>query len=303
MKTAIHPAWVLSALVLTPLARATPPPTGDLHERYRFEDTGEMMPYRVYVPRSYDGTREYPLVVVLHGSSTTADDVMDVPGLKEQAERRDVVLVAPQGYSAFGGYGDIYPVVVTRWAASQVDSLLAASRPGAQAPKGMTRPAENAPPAAPDDYAELKMNGLTDPKVSAWSEKDTLNVLARVRAAYRIDATRIYLIGNSMGGGGVAYLAARYPDIWAAIAPSGGPFAAWSYPYFQLRDHHVAALFIHGERDEHANWKWSQAIVDQARKEGVDARLLMVPGGDHVHAWRMVMPQTFDFLLAHRRQP
>ena len=232
------------------LAAASTPATGDLHESYLFTETKEIIPYRLYLPRSYDGSHAYPLVVVLHGSSTTADDVIEVPGLKEIAEQRGVMLLVPQGYSAFGGYGDIYPVVVTREAAAQVDTLLAASRPGAHAPKGMTRPLANLPPATPEDYAELKMNGLTDPHVSQWSETDTLNVLARVRAAYRIDATRIYLMGNSMGGGGTAYLAARHPEIWAAIAPSGGPFAAWSYPYFQLREHHIAALFVHGDREE-----------------------------------------------------
>jgi poly(3-hydroxybutyrate) depolymerase len=276
--------------------------TGDLHESYVFAQTHETIPYRVYVPHSYDGSRTYPLVVVLHGSSSTADDVMQVPGLKDIAEQRNVILLAPQGYSAFGGYGDIYPVVVTRAAASQVDALLAASRPGAHPPKGMTRPGAQVAPAAVDDYAELKMNGLTDPHVSQWSEEDTLNVLARVRAAYRIDATRIYLMGNSMGGGGVAYLAARYPEIWTAIAPSGGPFAAWSYPYSQLREHHISALFVHGDRDEYSNWKWSQAIVERAQHEGVDAQLLVVAGGSHVQAWRMVLPQTFDFFLKHQNK-
>lgn len=294
---------LLGVLVGNSLPAAAAPAIGDLHESYRFPDTGETLPYRVYVPRSYDGTRPFPLVVVLHGSSTTADDAMDVPGLKEIAEQRGMILLAPQGYSAFGGYGDIYPVVVTREAAAQSEALLAMSRPGAIGPKGVTRPAVGQPPAAAEDYAELKMNGLTDPKVSNWSENDTMNVLARVRASYRIDPARIYLMGNSMGGGGVAYLAARYPQIWAAIAPSGGPFAAWSYPYFRLREQHIAAMFVHGERDEHANWKWSEEIVERAKREGVDARLLVVPGGGHVHAWRMVLPQTFDFFEQHRRQP
>jgi poly(3-hydroxybutyrate) depolymerase len=294
---------VLACLALGSVAtQAAAPATGDLHESYVFGETHETIPYRVYVPHSYDGSRAYPLVVVLHGSSSTADDVMEVPGLKEIAEQRNVILLAPQGYSAFGGYGDIYPVIVTRAAASQVDALLAASRPGAHPPKGMTRPANDVAPAAADDYAELKMNGLTDPHVSQWSEEDTLNVIARVRSAYRIDPTRIYLMGNSMGGGGVAYLAARYPEIWTAIAPSGGPFAAWSYPYFQLREHHIAALFVHGDRDEYANWKWSQAIVQRAQHEGVDAQLLLVAGGSHVQAWRMVLPQTFDFFLKHQKK-
>jgi len=285
------------------IAATAPPETGDLHRSYLLPEANETIEYRLYIPKTYDGTHAYPLIVVLHGSSTTASDVMQVPGLREQAERRKVILLAPQGYNAFGGYGDIYPVVVTREAAAQADALLLASRPGANAAHGMTRPSADAQPAAAEDYAELKINGLTDPRVSRLSELDTLNVLTRVRSEYRIDPARIYLIGNSMGAGGVAYLAARYPQLWAAIAPSSGPFAAWSYPYFQLREQHIAALFIHGDQDEYSHWKWSQEIVARARREGVDARLLVVPGGSHVQAWRTVLPQTFDFLLAHRRSP
>jgi len=289
------------ASALAASAAHAAPETGDLHRSYYFDDAKETIPYRLYVPRSYDGTKPYPLIVVLHGSSTTADDVIEVPGLEAMAEARNVILLAPQGYNAFGGYGDIYPVVVTREAAAQADALRAASMPGANAPKGMTRPKAEQGPAAPDDYADLPLSSLTDPHVSRLSEKDTMNVLAFVRKDYAIDSSRIYLMGNSMGGGGVAYLAVRYPEIWAAIAPSGGPFAAWSYPYFRLRDYHIAALFVHGDLDEHSHWKWSKAIVDQAKKEGVDADLLVVKGGNHVQAWRMVLPQTFDFLLKHSK--
>jgi len=297
-------SWAASLLLLGStacLATTQAVETGDLHRSYVLQQTQATIPYRLYVPKSYDGTRAYPLIVVLHGSSSVADDVMEVPHLRELAEQRGVILLAPQGYSAFGNYGDIYPVVVTREAAAQADALLAASRPGATPPKGMTRPRADAPPARDDDYAEVKPSALTDPHVSLLSEQDTLNVLALVRRHYRIDPDRIYLMGNSMGGGGVAYLAARYPQLWAAIAPSGGPFAAWSYPYFQLREHHIAALFVHGDRDEHSNWIWSRAIVERARHERVDAQLLVVPGGNHVRAWQMVLPQTFDFLLRHRK--
>ena len=42
-----------------------------------------------------------------------------------------------------------------------------------------------------------------------------------------------------MGGVGTLYLAVRYPEVWAAVAPAGGPIAAWSYPFERLRDFHV----------------------------------------------------------------
>lgn len=288
---------VLAGTAQSALAAAE---TGDLHRHYWLPEAQEDIPYRLFVPSSYDGSKVFPMIVVLHGSSSTADEAMDKPALKELAERNGVIVLAPQGYSPFGGYGNIYPVVVTREAASQVDALLEMSRPGANAPAGSTSPPADAGPAAPDDAAELKVNGLTDPRVSRLSEIDTMNVIAAVRKEYRIDDNRIYLMGNSMGGIGAAYLAVRHPEIWAAIAPSGGPFAEWSYPYFRLREGNIAALFVQGDADEYAHWTQADALVRRARKEGVDARLL-VADGDHVHAWVNALPQIFEFFLAHRK--
>ncbi|MBL8549931.1 MAG: hypothetical protein JNJ73_08085 [Hyphomonadaceae bacterium] len=301
MRAACGLAAFCLALGFAQLALAAPE-TGDLRRSYYLAEADETIPYRLYVPRAYDGSRAFPLIVVLHGSSTTADDAMEAPGLKALAEERGVIVLAPQGYNAFGGYGDIYPVIVRREAAAQAAALREASRPGSSAPKGMTRPREALGPAAFDDAQELPLSNLTDPRVSRLSELDTMNVLARVRGEYRIDDARIYLMGNSMGGGGAAYLAVRYPEIWAAVAPAGGPFAAWSYPYFRLRDAGVAALFVHGDGDEYAHWRWSQVIVERARKEGVDAHLLVVEGGAHVNAWVRALPQTFDFLLSHAKR-
>jgi dienelactone hydrolase len=241
--------------------------------------------------------------VVLHGAGSDPDTVFDKTDLRALAEARGVIVVAPMGYNRFGGYGDIYPVIVTKSTASQGGKLKAGSGAGAGAAGSPppARPVEPTAPAAPDDYLEMPASKLIDPDIGPLSEQDVMAVLGQVRAEYRIDARRIYLLGNSMGGAGTLYLAAKYPQLWAAIAPAGGPVAAWSYPYARLREHHVAVLFVHGERDEHSNAVWSKALADRARAEGVEARLLVVPGQSHVRAWAVALPQIFDFLLSHAK--
>jgi poly(3-hydroxybutyrate) depolymerase len=295
-------ALAMATLVVSIDAHAAQaePKTGDIRLSYLLPEAGETIPYRVYVPSTYDGTQAFPLVVVLHGGGQSADKVMETPGLREMAEEKGVILLAPQGYSPFGSYGDIYPVVVSRWHADQVSKLKEMARPG-QAPAAMPkRPADEDKPALPEDGVDVPVVGLVDPVASQLSQLDTMNVIKRVRGEFRIDPSRIYLMGNSMGGLGTAYLAARYPEVWAAIAPSGGPFSAWSYPYFQLREHRIPALFVHGELDEHAHWTWSQKIVDRAKAEGVDATLRVVEGGNHSLGWSRILGETFDFLLTHR---
>lgn len=274
-------------------------PTGDQHLDYAFAEAHAQMPYRLYVPTRYDGSTPYPLVVVLHGSGSDENAPFAHSNLRQIAEERGYILVCPLGYNNFGGYGDIYPVVVTRGMRADAAHLRDLVRSGAHGyPPAMLAHEE---PAAADDYAELPASFAIEPTAGVLSEKDVMNVLDLVRHQYRIDPSRIYLMGNSMGGVGTLYLGARYPEVWAALAPSGGPIAAWSYPYERLRNNHIALLLVHGQLDAHSNAAASQAIATAARAEGVDASVLVVKSGDHAKAWTEVLPETFDFFSQHVR--
>jgi len=54
------------------------------------------------------------------------------------------------------------------------------------------------------------------------SEVETLAAIEDVCRRYRVDRDRVWLSGYSMGGTGCWHLATRYPDRFAAIAPSAG---------------------------------------------------------------------------------
>jgi len=280
-------------------------PTGDQHRQYDFAAAGHSTPYRLYVPSRYDGARLYPLIVVLHGGGRDENTDFDTTDLRKLAEERSVIVVSPLGCNRFGAYGNIYPVVFSAAAAAETIRIQPTSSKldcqAAVAPSGTPGSQSHSVPASASDYVEVPAGFITDPHVSALSEQDVMNVVALVRKEYRVDPARVYLLGNSMGGIGTLYLAAKYPEVWAAIAPAGGPIAVWSYPFERLRDFHVAVRLVHGELDEHANPHWSQVLFERARKVGVEADLAVVPGGDHSHAWAMALPQTFDWLLRHQK--
>ena len=56
-----------------------------------------------------------------------------------------------------------------------------------------------------------------------WSTEDWFETFYQdIIGKYRIDTTRIYPTGLSLGGEGTWFLSAKYPDIFAAIAPISG---------------------------------------------------------------------------------
>ena len=75
------------------------------HRTYVMEETGETIPYALFVPSGYDPERPAPLLVSLHGAGRQYDWLMNYAGLLDQAEHHGYVVVTPLGYTRRGGYG------------------------------------------------------------------------------------------------------------------------------------------------------------------------------------------------------
>ena len=80
---------------------------GDTRRHYYLDEADEIIPYRLYVPSSYDGSTPFPLIVVLHGLGGTENTFFErgaglLPSLCEQ---HGYILAAPMGYRVNGGYG------------------------------------------------------------------------------------------------------------------------------------------------------------------------------------------------------
>lgn len=75
------------------------------HRSYVMQDTGETIPYAIFVPSSYDGSAAYPLMVSLHGAGRQYDWLMGYAGFLDRAERDGYIIVTPLGYTRRGGYG------------------------------------------------------------------------------------------------------------------------------------------------------------------------------------------------------
>src|SRR5581483_7527966 len=81
--------------------------TGDFKRHYTLEAANEIIPYRMYVPTTYDGTRSFPLILALHGLGGTEDAFFDgyEKRLPPLAEQHGYIVAAPLGYRVDGSYG------------------------------------------------------------------------------------------------------------------------------------------------------------------------------------------------------
>jgi predicted esterase len=161
--------------------------------------------------------------------------------------------------------------------------------------------------AAPLGYRSDGFYGMSVPGTSTeagvlrkleYSEKDVLNVLARMRKDYTIDASRIYLLGHSMGAIGTWHLGAKYPDIWAALAP----FAGFAMPTTVAAMRHIPEIVVHGSADALLPVAFSRAMVAEMKKLGVEHRYIEVAGGDHSNIVEPNLAAVLDFFDAHRKR-
>ena len=81
--------------------------TGDLKRHYLLDAAKEILPYRMYVPTTYTGTKPFPLIVALHGLGGTEDAFFDNydKRLPPLAEQHGYIVAAPLGYRVDGSYG------------------------------------------------------------------------------------------------------------------------------------------------------------------------------------------------------
>ena len=129
------------------------------------------------------------------------------------------------------------------------------------------------------------------------SEKDVLEVLRRMKAAYNVDEARIYLIGHSMGAIGTWYLGAKYPDIWAALAP----FSGAGSPNMVEAIKNIPQFVVHGDNDPTVNVNGSRTMVAALKKAGANVTYIEVAGGNHTDMVVPNLPQAFEFFAAQKK--
>jgi predicted esterase len=128
---------------------------------------------------------------------------------------------------------------------------------------------------------------------------DVLEVIRDVERHYRVDRSRIYLMGHSMGGYGTNNVAMRHPDLFAAVSPAEGtdsiPLHAnlRNLPWFE-----ISAL-----QDLDAGAADAKKLYGNLSDDGYDAQLLVYT--TKIHEYSSIydtLPKLFEFFGSHRRR-
>ena len=99
---------------------------GEVERAYQASN-GSFFPYRLYIPRSYDGASAMPLVVMLHGALGDEhyyfSGLFDPNVIKTEADRRGCILVGVNGRGRFGlSPEDVFEVITAVTRDYKIDS-------------------------------------------------------------------------------------------------------------------------------------------------------------------------------------
>lgn len=134
----------------------------------------------------------------------------------------------------------------------------------------------------------------------SWNPTRVMNIVNYIVAHEKVDTTRIYVIGMSLGGYGTIDCAAAYPDRFAAaIAICGGG---------TTRDltglARIPLWIIHGTGDRAVHVSQSDRVVDAVKNSSDSVSRISY---DRIHGMNHTQParlfysmEVYDWLLKHR---
>jgi len=253
------------------------PPDPRVQQRtYHFEDTNEDLPYAVFVSSKVTKDKKSPLIIALHGLGGTHNSLMRGNAL-DLAEEGGYILVGPMGYNPRGWYG---------------------------VPAGPPRAAKGgAPPKA-----KAKANAVpnNDPaNLRELSEKDTMNILEMIRKEFKVDETRTYLMGHSMGGAGTLYLGTKYPANWAAIAaiaPAAFSMQANAAAMLTPVKDTMPVIVTQGDADTAVPVANTRSWIEVMKDLKMNYKYVEMPGEDHGSIISKGMPAIFAFFKDHPKK-
>jgi len=140
------------------------------------------------------------------------------------------------------------------------------------------------------------------PLNSRWDPHGVKGLVDDIRQHYRVDDSRLYLTGISMGGFGTWETLVEYPKVFAAAVPICGGPGIGVLKFDQIRTLPIWAF--HGEADQVVPVELSKMAVTWMKKVGGNLRFTSYPGVGH-DSWTQTYENQamWDWLFAQRKAP
>lgn len=130
-----------------------------------------------------------------------------------------------------------------------------------------------------------------------WDPAEVISLVKEIISSWRVDTSRIYLTGLSIGGKATWETATGFPGIFAAIAP----VSSWGDPKQLWKISSMPVWIFHGARDPVVPVIASQVMADTLKKYG-NVKLTIYPKGMHGH-WTDTYnnDDLYKWFLEHRK--
>jgi len=139
---------------------------------------------------------------------------------------------------------------------------------------------------------------LTGYSKDSGGEQDILDVMELVKSHYSVDASRIYLGGHSMGGGGTWRIGLAYPDRFAGLIPIAGTSAQLA-PNLEAQLHKgikMPIMMVCGVKDALVAVAGCREVAEKAKALNAPVKYAEYPQGDHLSVAVMSVPDIFNWL-------
>jgi predicted peptidase len=167
-----------------------------------------------------------------------------------------------------------------------------------------------------DDLNRLKVHGIPKmlesrddfpfivispqcPEKGWWTDyTQTLkSLIDSIVKEYKVDKSRIYITGLSMGGFGTWNMIARYPDFFAAAAPVCGGGDVFFAKYIK-----TPVWAFHGAKDDVVPMVRSQEMVDVLKTNGIEVEFTIYPDLNH-NSWdaAYATEALYEWFLKHKK--
>lgn len=231
--------------------------------------SGDTLPYRILLPKNFDATKKYPLIMFLHGRGESGSDN------EKQLVHGAKLFLADSNRNNF-------PAIVV-FPQCPVNSYWSNVQMVAEGSKG----------AARSFY-------FTKDGEATQAMKMVMALMGNLYARYKIQDNQVYIMGLSMGGMGTFELVRRMPNTFAAAVPiCGGANTATAGSLTKTN-----WWVFHGGKDDVVLPKYSEDMVKSMKKYRVPVKFTLYPQANH-NSWdpAFTEPDLLKWLFKQKKKP